>query len=98
MTTTKARPGRPRNDETRARILDTALRMLRESGYAALTVDGIAAAVGCGKQTIYRWWPGKAEVVLDALAELARDQVGAGATGDPVIDLQRFVRRTVRAI
>lgn len=61
--------GRPRNEEVRAKIIEAALALLEESGYAKVTCDGIAQRAGCGKATIYRWWPNKAAVLIDAFVE-----------------------------
>jgi AcrR family transcriptional regulator len=61
--------GRPRNEEVRTKIIDAALALLEEGGYAKVTCDGIAQRAGCGKATIYRWWPNKAAVVINAFAE-----------------------------
>jgi AcrR family transcriptional regulator len=69
--------GPKRNEQTRRAILDATQRLLREDGYPGLTVGGIARAAGVGRQTIYRWWPSKADVVLEALIEW-------GATTVPV--------------
>jgi AcrR family transcriptional regulator len=63
------RAGRPRNEEVRARIIKAALALLEEGGYGRVTCDGIALRAGCGKATIYRWWPNKAAVVISAFAE-----------------------------
>jgi AcrR family transcriptional regulator len=61
---------RTRDESARRRVLDNARDLVCELGPRAVTVDGIAAAAGVGKQTIYRWWPSKSAVILDALIEL----------------------------
>ncbi len=80
-------------------ILTTALDLVGERGYAKLTIEGIAARAGVGKQTIYRWWPSKGAVLLDALLALSEDSDGAMQalpdTGDLEADLQLVLRATV---
>lgn len=61
--------GRPRNEEVRTKIIEAALALLEEGGYAKVTCDGIAQRARCGKSTIYRWWPNKAAVVINAFVE-----------------------------
>jgi AcrR family transcriptional regulator len=63
------RPGRKRSEESRLAILAAAFELIAEVGYAGLTIEGIAARSGTGKQTIYRWWPSKADVLMDAIAQ-----------------------------
>lgn len=88
------RPGRKRSAESRAAILSAALELFGESGYPGLTVEGIAARAGCGKQTIYRWWPSKADVLLEALAESADLHIGSEGHGSYRADLRDFLVET----
>ncbi|MFE3582253.1 TetR/AcrR family transcriptional regulator [Streptomyces vinaceus] len=92
-----------RSDRSRRAILDAALALVSEVGYNKLTIEAIAARAGVGKQTIYRWWPSKAAVLLDAslaLADDAKAEVEGGwtcfpDTGDLAADLKLVLRATV---
>src|SRR5271157_1571737 len=86
--------GRPRSETARCSILETALRLARTQGYARISVDRIAAEAGVGKQTIYRWWPSKAAVVLEALRENARVEVEVPDLGSLRADLEAFLQST----
>jgi len=57
--------GRPRCEKAHGSVLDAAAELLNERGYSALTIEGIAARAGVGKQTIYRWWPNKAAILCE---------------------------------
>lgn len=57
---------RRRSEESRRAILRAALEIATENGYGQLSIEAIAARAGVGKQTIYRWWPSKGAVVMDA--------------------------------
>ncbi len=59
--------GRTRDDRARLRILDAAFELVGADGPGAVTINSIAAEAGVAKQTIYRWWPSRTAVVLDAL-------------------------------
>jgi AcrR family transcriptional regulator len=83
--------GRPRSEEARRAILVAALEIAAESGYAALTIEGIAARAGVGKQTIYRWWPTKADVLLEAGAAKADLRVPLADRGSYAADLRAFL-------
>jgi AcrR family transcriptional regulator len=89
-------PGRPRSETTRRAILTAAFDELQERGYAALTIEGIAARACAGKQTIYRWWASKADVVLDALLDLAATRITVPDNGSLHADLSAFLRATFR--
>jgi AcrR family transcriptional regulator len=90
------RPGRPRSETARHAILAAAVGELKERGYGALTVEGIAARAGVGKQTIYRWWPSKADVVLDAMLDLSATKIVVPDEGSLSADLMGFLGETFR--
>ncbi|MFJ1731673.1 TetR/AcrR family transcriptional regulator [Streptomyces sp. NPDC088254] len=92
-----------RSERSRRAIYDAALGLVAEAGYPKTTVEGIAARAGVGKQTIYRWWGSKADVLLEAFLDLS-EQAAADAgqvsyaipdTGDLAADLKLVLRLTV---
>jgi AcrR family transcriptional regulator len=90
------KPGRKRSEDSRQAILTAAVDLLGEVGYAGLTVEGIAARSGTGKQTIYRWWPSKADVLLDALATKADLHIPIDDEGSYAADLRAFLTASFR--
>jgi AcrR family transcriptional regulator len=61
------RRGRPRSEKARGAILEAAAELLLERGLTAVSMDAVAARAGVSKATIYRWWPTKETLALDAL-------------------------------
>jgi AcrR family transcriptional regulator len=62
------RLGRKRDHTRDPEILDAAIDVLAECGFEGMTIDMVAARAKAGKATIYRRWPSKADLVLDAVA------------------------------
>ena len=62
-----------RSEEARLAVLEAADDLLVEHGFAGVTVEGIAARAGVAKQTIYRWWPSKTDILFEALMVDAAD-------------------------
>jgi len=69
------RTGRPRDESARKRILDAALTLLQEESFIQVTVESIAVRAGVGKATVYRWWPNKAAVMIEAFREAVAPEV-----------------------
>jgi AcrR family transcriptional regulator len=93
----KTRAGRPRSVESRRAILQAALLILQTTGYRTLTIEGVAAKAGVSKQTIYRWWPSAAYIVLEALTSDPL-QPPMPDTGSLYDDLLELIRPMVRAL
>jgi AcrR family transcriptional regulator len=66
--------GRKRDHTRDPEILDAALEVLAETGYDGMTIDMVAARAKAGKATLYRRWPSKAELIIDAVACMKRSE------------------------
>ena len=76
MSDLPSRPaGRPRSDASRAALLDAAYWQTIDRGYAGASAETIAKAAGAGKQTLYRWWPSKGALVLEAMQAKMRERI-----------------------
>ena len=89
------RMGRPRSDSAHAAILKAALRLVTKNGFQAVTVNEISAEAGVGKMTLYRHWPNKAAVVMDALLTLIGDETAFPEAETALESLERQLERQV---
>ena len=83
------RTGPVRSEEARTAILAATGRLMSERGYEHLTIEGIAQEAGVGKQTIYRWWKSKGEIIADSLLDglIFNERLTLPDTGNIQIDL-----------
>lgn len=91
-----ARPGRPRDSALHARILASAAALVVRDGYARVTIQAIARHAGVGKATIYRRWPSKGTLVLEAIASIF--SIDAPDTGNVRADLAAHIRQIVAGV
>jgi AcrR family transcriptional regulator len=82
-----------RSSRARDAVLEAADDLLVERGYAGVTIEGIAERAGVAKQTIYRWWPSKFEILMDTFLEDAEGQLKIPDTGSTAEDLRDHLRR-----
>ncbi|CAL9331202.1 hypothetical protein SUDANB15_00071 [Streptomyces sp. enrichment culture] len=88
-----AAPGRPRSEVARVAVLRAVDDLLVEIGYSAMTMKGIAERAGVGRMTVYRWWPTKAHILIEACDEDARSELAVTAHADPVRTMTDFLVR-----
>ncbi|MBU8833536.1 TetR/AcrR family transcriptional regulator [Mycolicibacterium goodii] len=82
------RPGRKRDGTRDVAILQATLAVLGETGYERMTTDVVAARAGVSKATMYRRWPSKAQLVVEAVESLREEPPAVpDDTGDLVGDL-----------
>lgn len=89
------RRGAPRSEAARQAILAATAHLFQTRGYEHLTIEGVAAEAGVGKQTIYRWWPTKSHLVAECLLEgrLLPGQLTLPNTGDVRTDIVAWVKQ-----
>ncbi|MDA0563823.1 TetR/AcrR family transcriptional regulator [Streptomonospora sp. S1-112] len=78
---------RRRSERSRRATLDAVFTLTVQRGYAAVTIEAIAAAAGVGKPTIYRWWPSKGALALEAINDKVGGVLDFPDTGDIAADL-----------
>src|ERR1700691_37657 len=86
-TTGLTKAGRPRSEKTRLAILEATADLLLEGGLAATTIESIAAGAGVSKVTIYKWWPSRGSVAIDAYFHRYRQTIAFPDTGRVADDL-----------
>ena len=89
----KRPPGRPRSENSRQSILRSTIKLLRRSSFADLSIEAIAADAGVGKTTVYRWWPSKGALVVDAFAASTEDELHFPDSGSVYRDMAHQMNR-----
>jgi AcrR family transcriptional regulator len=91
-------PGRPRDEAARKRILKAALDLMEESAFTQMTMEGIAERAGTSKATVYRWWPNKAALAIEAFREAVAPELPLQDTGNLRRDLTTQVQNFARVL
>ncbi|GAA3438112.1 TetR/AcrR family transcriptional regulator [Kutzneria kofuensis] len=80
-----------RSERARQAVLEAADDLLVEHGFAGLTIEKIAARAGVAKQTIYRWWPSKVDILLDAFGDDLAEDLTPVDHGSLATDLREYL-------
>jgi len=88
-------PGRPRSEQARKAILRSTLKLLQHTGFTELTIEAIAADAGVGKATVYRWWPNKGALVVDAFASSTEHKLHFPDTGSVYRDMSLQMKQVI---
>ncbi len=92
----RSRPGRPRSEQSRSAVLHATSELITEVGLRAMTTDEIATRAGVSKATIYKWWPNKYAVAVEAfLSEMAKESPDPD-TGSAEEDFRQALRGLIR--
>jgi len=87
--------GRQRSEESEGAILTATLQLLMEKPLRDITIEEIARKAGVGKATIYKWWPSKAYVALDAFLRRMNRMVPTPDTGSAEKDFKEQLQSLV---
>ena len=96
MIEAKGQGGRPRSEQAREAVLHAVDDLLLEVGYAALTMKGIAERAGVGRQTVYRWWSTKAEILFEASVADAQEELAVPPADTALAEVTAYLDAFVR--
>lgn len=83
------RRGRPRSQKTAAAILESAYELMASEGLAAASIDAVARHSNVSKMTIYKWWPSREALLIDAFMNQASLMLPLSSSGDAATRLRR---------
>jgi AcrR family transcriptional regulator len=93
-----ARRGRPRSTETTNAILQSAYALMATTGLVATSIDAVARHSNVSKMTIYKWWPSREALLIDAFLNQASVLLPLSGTGDPVSRVRRHAAAYTEAL
>lgn len=86
------RRGRPRSKKVEKDILEATVTLLFDKGLRKMTVDGIAEKAGVSKATIYKWWPNKSVLAVDAFLYKMESELKIPDTGSIYDDFSNYLK------
>jgi AcrR family transcriptional regulator len=89
-------PGRPRSEECRDAVLKAAMELVQEDDLRRASVDRISARSGVSTATIYKWWPNKTAVMVDAFLHQLTVDAPVADTGSAAEDFRLTLRAIMR--
>lgn len=92
----KKKRGRPRSEKARKTILDSTIELLLEIGLRDMTIDEISRRTGVSRATIYKWWPNKIAVAIDAFLQMMETEVIIPNTGSLLQDYTEQLQSVTR--
>jgi AcrR family transcriptional regulator len=97
-TATTPRRGRPRSAETTNAVLQSAYALMATTGLAATSIDAVAQRSNVSKMTIYKWWPSREALLIDAFLNHASLLLPLSGAGDPVARVKRHAAAYTEAL
>ncbi|WP_022899912.1 TetR/AcrR family transcriptional regulator [Humibacter albus] len=88
--------GRPRSEQARLAVLHAVDDLLLEIGYGEMTMKNIAERAGVSRMTVYRWWATKAEILFEASAADAAQELAIAKTGVAATDVRSYLEALAR--
>ncbi|MGC5627715.1 TetR/AcrR family transcriptional regulator [Georgenia sp. Z1344] len=95
---TDPRPSPTRRTATPELVRAAVMALLQTGGWPGVTHAAVAAHAGVHRATVYRRWPSRADLLLEAITDAASRQIDAEATDDPRRDLAALLRRTADGV
>ena len=96
-TTAEVKSGRPRSPALRKKILRASLTLLQKHDLSKVSVEAIAARAKVAKTTIYRWWPNKSAVIMEAFLETVATGIRYPKTKDALDDIFQQMKGLARS-
>src|SRR6266446_1024539 len=92
------RRGRPRSIETTNAILESAYTLMATTGLAATSIDAVARHSNVSKMTIYKWWPSREALLIDAFLNQASLMLPLSGAGNPAARVRRHAAAYAEAL
>jgi AcrR family transcriptional regulator len=92
----RPRTGNQRNPVLHQAIIAAATEVLVNEGPAGFTIEAVAKLAGCGKPTIYRWWPFRHALLLEVYLQASKRELVELEGKDLAKDLAIMLRQVWR--